>query len=102
MIQNYVVVSVDNDEEQTFFDIVPAESAEEANLRISLYRQDHAIGMVDTMTAKEFLDMALKLAETSVEEAEEWLHEREVELFGEEEHDPEDHQPNCDYEYPTI
>lgn len=102
MIQNYIVVSVDNDEEQTFFDIVPAESAEEASLRIAAYREDYAIGFVDTMTAKEFLDMAIKLAETSVEEAEEWLQSREAERFCDAEPGEDEQQPDCDYEYPTI
>lgn len=76
MKQNYVVVSADPDQDQTFFDVVPAESAEEANLRVAACREDYAIGFVDTMTAKEFLDMAIELAATTIEDAEEWIRER--------------------------
>lgn len=78
-LQNYIVVSVDPDEQQTFFDIVPANSADEANTRIAALRQDYAIGFVDTMTANEFLDMAQQLAAMSTDQSAAWLIEREAE-----------------------
>ncbi len=96
MIQNYVVVSACEDQDESFIDIVPAQSPEQAAQRVADFR-DYAFVTDEVMTTEDFLNLAKSYHEMTVEEAEEWCQEREKAA-----EESEDYQPDCDYEYPTI
>lgn len=89
MIQNYVVVSACEDQDESFIDIVPARSIEAAFQRVADLRP-YAFVTDEIMTTEDFLNLAKSYHEMTVEEAEEWWQERETAA-----EEAEDYQPNC-------
>lgn len=76
MKTRYVVVSACEDENEVFFDVVPADSPEEADERVQRMR-DYAFLCDYTVSVEEFVLMANRMAETHAEEDE--AHLRSIE-----------------------
>lgn len=68
MLTNWLVIGYDRDEDQVFWNLIPAESDQTARQRFSRLRRDYAI-IVDSMPASDLLDVAQR-CQISIEQAE--------------------------------
>lgn len=67
----YLVISYDSDEQQSFFDHVSAESAEEAHTKVAKLREDAVVVDVLSVDVLEGIRIALVMR-TEEQIAEEW------------------------------
>lgn len=72
MKTRYVVVSTCEDENEVFFDVVPADSPEEADERVNRMR-DYAVLCAFTRPVDEFIEFAKHLADGTSEQDEAYL-----------------------------
>lgn len=68
MLINWLVIGYDRDEDQVFWNVIPAESDQLARQRFKRLRNDYAV-IVDSMPASDLLGVAQR-CQMSVEEAE--------------------------------
>ncbi len=68
MLTNWLIIGYDRDEDQVFWNVIPAESDHAARERFNRLRSDYAI-IVDSMLASDVLDVARR-CQISVEQAE--------------------------------
>ena len=68
MLTNWLIIGYDRDEDQVFWNVIPAESEQLARERFNRLRSDYAI-IVDSMSAFDLLGLAER-CQMSVEQAE--------------------------------
>lgn len=68
MLTNWLIIGYDRDEDQVFWNVIPAESDHAARERFNRLRSDYAI-IVDSMPASDLLGVAQR-CQVSVEQAE--------------------------------
>ena len=77
MLTNWLVIGYDEDEDQVFWNVIPAETEEAAKNRFSRLRSDYAV-IVDSMPTSELLEVAQR-CQISIERAETQF--REIEIY---------------------
>ncbi len=68
MLTNWLIIGYDRDEDQVFWNVIPAESDQAARERFNRLRSDYAI-IVDSMPTSDLLGVAQR-CQISVEQAE--------------------------------